>query len=114
MCDCVTSNLIVQSIILIILILIIFKLSRVENYVDADDTTLKYMGRGLDGNTAAFTSGATMRRLAQEFSSTNQGQYMTIHNAEIKDPALRDQTKLDVVVFPAESVPPQVLAQTMA
>jgi len=32
-----------------------------------------------------FTSGATIRRLGQDFSSTNQGPYTIVHNADLKE-----------------------------
>lgn len=43
------------------------------------------IGSGITEAAAPFTSGATMRRLAQNFSSTNQGEQTTVYNAEIKE-----------------------------
>lgn len=64
----------------------------------------RYLGSGLADNVQVYTSGATLRRLGQKFSSTNQGVYTTIHNAEINggDP-------VPVVVFPAEKVPANLI-----
>lgn len=36
-----------------------------------------------------YTSGATMRRLGQKFTSTNQGTYTIIHDAEQKSNPIR-------------------------
>jgi hypothetical protein len=41
----------------------------------------KFLGSGVPD--AVFTSGATMRRLGQEFGGTNQGTYGIVHNAEL-------------------------------
>lgn len=76
-----------QISIIILLIYLIYNFGK-ENYV----------GSGLGtpaGSAAAFTSGATLRRLGQKFSSTNQGIPMTIYNADLpgKDKAMH------VVVF---------------
>lgn len=62
-----------------------------------------YLGGGVDNQ--VYTSGATMRRLAQKFSSTNQGVYTTVHNAEISD-----EEPVSVVVFPADKVPAHLIA----
>jgi hypothetical protein len=43
----------------------------------------KFLGSGVPD--AVFTSGATMRRLGQEFGSTNQGTYGIVHNAELTE-----------------------------
>ncbi len=44
-----------------------------------------FLGNGTVMSAAPYTSGATMRRLGQDFSSTNQGEYTTVHNDEIKE-----------------------------
>jgi hypothetical protein len=43
------------------------------------------IGSGITEAAAPFTSGATMRRLGQDFSATNQGEQTTVYNAEIKE-----------------------------
>ena len=58
-----------------------------------------------------YTSGATMRRLGQVFSSTNQGVYTTIHNVKLRD----DEDKpIPVVIFPANKIPHQLINQMWA
>jgi hypothetical protein len=77
-----------QIAIIILLIYLIYKFGR-ENYI----------GSGLgtpDGSAAAFTSGATLRRLGQKFSSTNQGIPMTIYNADLPG----EDKAVHVVVYP--------------
>lgn len=64
--------------VLIVLVLLItfylFKLSsKGENF----------LGGGVQDQ--VFTSGATMRRLGQEFSQPGQGEHTTVYNAEIKE-----------------------------
>jgi hypothetical protein len=49
--------------------------SKTENYVGAGTISPAYY----------YTSGATQRRLGQEFSSTDQGAYTTVHNDELKE-----------------------------
>lgn len=44
-----------------------------------------YLGTGTQDSSTPFTSGATMRNLSQEFSSTNQGTYGIVHNEELKE-----------------------------
>lgn len=43
----------------------------------------RLLGSGVQDQ--VFTSGATMRRLGQEPTSTNQGEYTIVHNAELKE-----------------------------
>jgi len=77
-----------QIAIIILLIYLIYSFSK-ENYV----------GSGLGtpaGSVAAFTSGATLRRLGQKFSSTNQGIHMTIYNADLPG----EDKALHVIAFP--------------
>jgi hypothetical protein len=45
----------------------------------------RFLGDGTVMSAAPYTSGATMRRLGQDFSSTNQGEYTTVHNDELKE-----------------------------
>jgi hypothetical protein len=93
-----------ECLIVCILLLLIYKLVRSENLDNPD-----YLGSGITN--AVYTSGATMRRLGQKFSSTNQGEYTTLHNAEIKDQSLRELSAVPVVIFPAKSIPPELVAQ---
>jgi hypothetical protein len=106
---CMVTNLAVQAIVILVLVYLVYKVGVMERYVNAPRN---YIGSGLPN--AVFTSGATMRRLAQKFSSTDQGQYLTVHNAEIADDDERDRTKIQLVAFPVESVPPQILADAIA
>lgn len=106
---CVAANMAIQAVVILVLLYLIYKVAMVERYVNAPRD---YIGSGLPN--AVFTSGATMRRLAQKFSSTDQGQYLTVHNAEIADEDERDRSKMQIVAFPVESVPPQVLANIVA
>ena len=64
-----------------------------------------YRGSGLLNNVQVYTSGATMRRLGQKFSATNQGVYTTVHNAEIAEGA-----PVPVVIFPADKVPAHMIS----
>lgn len=62
------------ALVLLLLIIVVWLLrSKGENLI----------GSGIQDK--VFTSGATMRRLAQEFSGTNQGTYGIIHNDEIQE-----------------------------
>ena len=63
----------------------------------------RYLGSGL--GTQVYTSGATLRRLGQKFSATNQGVYTTVHNAE-----LSEDSPVPVVIFPADKVPSHLIA----
>lgn len=84
-----------EVIIIVLILYLIFRIHQLhsERLSPIDGG---YVGGGL-GDTV-YTSGATMRRLAQKFSDTSQGQYMTIHNAELtpKEQGLG----LEVVVYP--------------
>lgn len=93
-------NLALHLIIVLLLVWIIFFRSESLKTVQGDrigDSLRGYVGGGL--NSRIYTSGATMRRLAQEFSSSNQGQYMTVHNLE--DPSAGD---LHLVAMPSEKM----------
>ena len=56
--------------------------------------TEPYIGSGLANNYQVYTSGATLRRLAQQFSGTNQGVYTTIHNVD------RREKPMEVIITP--------------
>lgn len=45
--------------------------------------TENLIGSGIQDQ--VFTSGATIRRLGQEFTGTNQGEYTIVHNDELKE-----------------------------
>jgi hypothetical protein len=72
-----TYRLIYFAIILILLILIMWYHYKAENLTGA--------GLGTGNAYYGSTSGATMRRLGQEMSQPGQGEYMEIHNKEIKE-----------------------------
>ena len=87
------TNITLGVIVLTILYLLYVQFYRQENY----------FGGGV--NSQVYTSGQTMRRLAQKFSSTNQGVYTTIHNAE-----LSEEDPVPVVIFPADKVPAHLIS----
>ena len=58
-----------------------------------------YVGNGLGtpaGTVGAYTSGATLRRLGQQFTSTNQGVPLTLYNADLPG----QDRAIHVVVYP--------------
>ena len=76
-----------QVIVVLLLLYLMYRYS-MENYI----------GQGLNteaGLVGASTSGATLRRLGQIFSSTNQGVPMTIYNAD-----LSGKEHMKVLVYP--------------
>jgi len=78
----------IQITIIILLIYMIYKFGR-ENYVGS--------GLGIPAGTiGAYTSGATLRRLGQKFSSTNQGIPMTLYNADLPG----EDKVIHVIVYP--------------
>lgn len=69
------DSTVLQVIIVVLLIYLIYRYG-MEHYV----------GNGLGtpaGIVGAYTSGATLRRLGQQFTSTNQGVPMTLYNADL-------------------------------
>jgi len=70
----------VQAIVLLVVLVILWK---VWNLPAQAAKTERLIGSGVVDQ--VFTSGATMRRLGQEFSGTNQGEYSIVHNAELKE-----------------------------
>lgn len=62
-----------------VLILLVFMIT----YYMMKPSSERLLGSGVQDQ--VFTSGATMRRLAQEPTSTNQGEYTIVHNAELKE-----------------------------
>lgn len=89
-------------IVLVLLYLLVF----VYHDERMDDPNFSYTGKGLS-NAGIYTSGATMRRLGQVFSSTDQGQPSTIYNAEI--PAGKGNKGVPVMMYPGNAVPPALL-----
>jgi hypothetical protein len=69
-----------QAVILVLLLVILYKVWYLSSSVK---TTERLIGSGVVDQ--VFTSGATMRRLGQEFSGTNQGEYSIVHNDELKE-----------------------------
>jgi hypothetical protein len=62
------------AVLLVLLLLIVWSLrNKKENLI----------GSGVQDQ--VFTAGATIRRLGQEFSGTNQGEYTIVHNDELKE-----------------------------
>jgi hypothetical protein len=55
----------------------------------------KYVGKSLS-EMEIYTSGATLRRLGQVFSSTNQGVQTTIYNADVNG----KETPMNVIITP--------------
>lgn len=68
------------AVVLLLLIMIVWSAHCAKK---ASQTTEHLIGGGIQDK--IFTSGATMRRLGTEFSGTDQGQYTTVHNAELKE-----------------------------
>jgi len=62
----------------------------------------QYVGGGVTDK--LYTSGATMRRLAQKFSQPGQGKYLVVHNAE------QSSDNVEMVCFKREDVPAHMLA----
>jgi len=85
------------AIILILLWLIFYRKEGLQSAQGGSGLS-GYVGSGV--NNQVFTSGATMRRLAQKFSSANQAQYLTVHNAEKPD------HKINLAVTPIERFQP--------
>jgi hypothetical protein len=80
------------AVIVIVILLAIWKM-----VVDKDE---KYVGKSLADMNGIYTSGATLRRLGQEFSSTNQGVQTTIYNADVGG----QDVAMHVIVSPASTV----------
>jgi hypothetical protein len=79
-CGCKQVNITMHALIIILLLFVIWKVLRVERLTT--DYSDAYLGGGLDN--AVYTSGATMRRLGQVFSSTDQGKTNTVYNDQLK------------------------------
>lgn len=90
---------------ILIVIVLIYLLVFVYRDERMDDPNFSYTGGGISN--AVYTSGATMRRLGQVFSSTDQGQPSTIYNAEI--PPGKGNQGVPVMMYPGNSVPPALL-----
>lgn len=109
--DMLPDERFLEVIIIVLLVYVIYKIHKISGTYTGTEGLAPidggYVGSGL-GNTV-YTSGATMRRLAQKFSDPTQGEYMILHNAEIP----RDQRGADipVVVYPAHSGVGNVPAQ---
>lgn len=102
-CPYAVATTVIEIAIVVVLLYLLIFIYRNERM---DDPNYSYTGQGLS-NAAIFTSGATMRRLGQVFSSTDQGQPSTIYNAEI--PPGKGNPGVPVVMYPANSVPPALL-----
>ena len=89
---CLKKPEILVSIVILLIIILYLVFGRSENYSES----------GIGNNYQVYTSGATVRRLGQKFTSTNQGVYTTIHNADISGV---DDKPVEVVIFPAKRVP---------
>lgn len=88
---------VIQAVMLVLLLFIAWKVWKMSSEKFDDG----YLGAGLGESNVIYTSGATMRRLAQEFSQPGQGRYMIVHNAELP-PAERKQNEMYVQVIPAQ------------
>lgn len=88
---------ILEIVIIILLVYLIYKVHKIhsEKLMPIEGG---YVGTGIADASTIYTSGATMRRLAQKFSDSTQGQYMIIHNAEL--PPEERGTDLEVIVYP--------------
>ena len=76
-------NLVLHILIVLLLVWTIFSKSETLKTAQGGflgDFLSGYVGGGL--NSRVYTSGATMRRLGQLFSSANQGQSIAIHNID--------------------------------
>jgi len=103
-CQFKQANMILAVAILVVLIILVARIYGNERMKGEQPA---YIGGGL--NDQVFTSGATMRRLGQVFSSTDQGQQTTVYNDEIKDSEKRGQGGIPVTMYSANSVPPALL-----
>ncbi len=103
-CEKCFHNFWLHAIIIVLLVVLIIRLE-MKHMSEALDYT--YLGNGLADT--VYTSGATLRRLGTTFSSTDQGHRSTIYNAEIKDTLKRERDGLDVVMFPADRVPANMI-----
>jgi hypothetical protein len=65
------------AVLLVLVFLILWQMRSVNKKTEG------LIGSGIEDQ--VFTSGATMRRLAQEFTGTNQGEYTIVHNDELKE-----------------------------
>lgn len=101
-CPFKQANVILAVAILVVLLILIARIYGNERMKNERPV---YLGDGV--NNQVYTSGATMRRLGQVFSSTDQGQQTTVYNDEIKDTEKR--TGIPVTMYPADSVPPALL-----
>jgi hypothetical protein len=91
----------IQALIILLLFFIIYRMNTGERLVGRDE--YGYLGKGLADT--VYTSGANLRRLGTTFSSTNQGHQMTVYNDEIKDAEERKRNGLNVVMFPSNQIP---------
>lgn len=103
-CQFKQANMILAVAILIVLVILVARIYGNERMKGEQPA---YIGGGL--NNQVYTSGATMRRLGQVFSSTDQGQQTTVYNDEIKDSEKRGQSGIPVTMYSANSVPPALL-----
>jgi hypothetical protein len=75
------SSSTVVAVYFAVLILIIFMI--MWSLSSMNKKTENLIGSGIQDQ--VFTSGATIRRLGQEFTGTNQGEYTIVHNDELKE-----------------------------
>jgi hypothetical protein len=82
-----TSYIAAAVVVLLILLFVVY-----SNNKHKDET---YIGHSL-ADTDVYTSGATLRRLGQVFSSTDQGVQTTVHNVD----ADGTHHRLRVIMYP--------------
>jgi hypothetical protein len=96
-----------RAAIIVLLLLILFYLMQGNQ----GNVSERYIGSGLN-SVGFYTSGATLRRLGQLFSSTNQGVQTTVYNADVCKPwesgvPCGNDVGVHVIMYPHN---PQVLA----
>jgi hypothetical protein len=72
-----TAKVVYFGVLILLMFLLVWQMRGMSS------KTERLIGSGIQDQ--VFTSGATQRRLGQEFSSTNQGDYTIVHNDELKE-----------------------------
>jgi len=89
---------IISAAIILLMMLILWFIVLRPSILEKQTTSESYIGNSL-AETYIYTSGATLRRLGQLFTSTNQGVQTTIYNAD----ANGKDVALNVIIYPVVS-----------